>query len=33
MARVIDTPVNLSHTEQTRDEHGNACVQEGVTLW
>jgi hypothetical protein len=28
---VMDTPVVLSHNEQTRDEHGKACVQEGLT--
>jgi hypothetical protein len=29
---VMDTPVVLSHNEQTRDEHGNACVKEDLTL-
>jgi hypothetical protein len=28
---VRDTPVVLSHNERTSDEHGNACVQEGLT--
>jgi hypothetical protein len=30
---VRDTPVILSHNEQTRDEYGNACVQKGLTTW
>jgi hypothetical protein len=30
---VRDTPVILSHNERTRDEHDNACVQEGLTSW
>jgi hypothetical protein len=29
---VRDTPVILSHNEQIRDTHGNACVQEGLAL-
>jgi hypothetical protein len=28
---VMDTPVILGHNERTRDEHGNACVHEGLT--
>jgi hypothetical protein len=31
LVRVLDTPVILSHNEQTRDEHGNACVEHGLT--
>jgi hypothetical protein len=27
----MDTPAILSHNERTRDEHGNARVQEGLT--
>jgi hypothetical protein len=27
----MDTLVILSHNEWTSDEHGNACVQEGLT--
>jgi hypothetical protein len=30
---VRDTPVILSHNEWTSDEHGNICVQEGLTSW
>jgi hypothetical protein len=30
---VKDTPVILSRNERTSNEHGNACVQEGLTLW
>jgi hypothetical protein len=33
LVRVIDTPIALSHNRQTRDEHGNTCVQEGLTSW
>jgi hypothetical protein len=33
LVRVIDTPVVLSHNRRTRDEHGNTCVQEGLTSW
>jgi hypothetical protein len=33
LVRVRDTPVILSHNEWTRDEHGNACVREGLTSW
>jgi hypothetical protein len=33
LVRVMDTTVILSHNERTSDEHGNACVQEGLTLW
>jgi hypothetical protein len=33
MVRVRDTPIVLSHIEWSRDEHGNACVQEGLTSW
>jgi hypothetical protein len=33
LVRVRDTPVVLSHNERTRNEHGNACVQEGLTSW
>jgi hypothetical protein len=32
LVRVIDTSVVLSHNERTSDEHGNACVQKGLTL-
>jgi hypothetical protein len=32
LVRVRDTPVFLSHNEWTRDEHGNACVPEGLTF-
>jgi hypothetical protein len=28
---VMGTPVTLSRNELTRDEHGNACVQHGLT--
>jgi hypothetical protein len=31
LVEVGDTPVILSRNEPTRDEHGNACVQEGLT--
>jgi hypothetical protein len=31
LVRVRDTPVVLSHNERTRDEHGNVCVQHGLT--
>jgi hypothetical protein len=31
LVRVRDTPVILRPNEHTRDEHGNACVQEGLT--
>jgi hypothetical protein len=28
---VCDTPIILCHNKQSSDEHGNACVQEGLT--
>jgi hypothetical protein len=31
LVRVRNTPVALSHNDRTSDEHGNACVQEGLT--
>jgi hypothetical protein len=31
LVKVRDTPVILSHIKQTRDEQGNACVQQGLT--
>jgi hypothetical protein len=31
LVRVRDTPVVLSHNEQTSGDHGNACVQAGLT--
>jgi hypothetical protein len=33
LVRVKDTPVSLSRKEWTSDEHGNACLQEGLTSW
>jgi hypothetical protein len=33
LVRVMDTPVILSHNEWTKDKHGNACVQYGLTMW
>jgi hypothetical protein len=30
LVRVIDTPVVLSRNKRTSDEHGNACVQDGL---
>jgi hypothetical protein len=32
LVKVVDTPVIISHNERTRDKHGYACVQEGLTL-
>jgi hypothetical protein len=28
---IMDTAVVLSHNERTRDKHGKACFQEGLT--
>jgi hypothetical protein len=30
LVRVRDTPVVLTRNERTSDEHGNACVQDGL---
>jgi hypothetical protein len=30
LVRVRDTPIILNCNERTSDEHGNACVQEGL---
>jgi hypothetical protein len=31
LVEVRDTPVTFSRIDWTRDEHGNACVQHGLT--